>query len=178
MTVEIVSPPPIAHAETVSRARPAESLYDATRLGRSTSDASDASGVAGVVPVLAQDLALWKTLCAPPAADHADSTETFAAAGSASATDQPPTALEQLNIELTALIEATAQGDLDTCSFDLDLPGLGQLQGRLSLRRDRADMELRGLTPGMAAVLRSRRQELQQGLDQAVSGHDVNLFIA
>ena len=150
-------------------------MLDSADLG---SDSSDSPDAAGVVPVLAQDLALWTTLCATPSTDSANSAEAFAVAGSASVPDLSPTALEQLNIELAALVDAGAHGDIDSCSFDLDLPGLGRLQGRLSIRRDRADLELRALTPGMAAALRSRRHELQQGIDQAVDGHDVNLFIA
>lgn len=141
-------------------------------------DRCDTPGPADAVAAPAQDLALWATLCAPAAADPAGGAQTAAIAGDAPLGDAVRTAIEQLSMELGPLVGAGIHGGLDACSFDLELPGLGSLQGRLSVRRDRADMELRALTPAVAAALRSRRHELQQGIDQAAGGYDVTLFIA
>ena len=177
MNVETAPPPAPTPGGHRTGAPSAEARFDSHEVGTDPLDTTELDDAAAVP---AQDLALWATLCAaPPAADRPEDAEAFAAAGRMPAAELPLTAIEQLNVELAALVGAGAHGDLDTCSFDLELPGFGRLQGRLSIRRDRADLELRALSPGIAAALRSRRQALQQGIDQAVGGdHDVNLSIA
>lgn len=84
--------------------------------------------------------------------------------------------LDRLAAELGELADAQRTAPCDGCAFDFELPGLGRMEGRISIRRGHADLELHALRPGAAAALRARQHELQRKLDQA-SGGDVSLFI-
>lgn len=128
------------------------------------------------------DIALWTALCAAPVepefpGEGSAADELAATPSDPSLANAPVPAMQQLTEELKAQLDAGTGSGLDSCSFEVDVPGLGRLQGRMTLRRDRADLELRALTPGLAHALRMTRASLQAGVDQAVDG-DVNLFIA
>jgi hypothetical protein len=85
------------------------------------------------------------------------------------------TPLDPLAIELGEAVEAACLSRED-CTFDLDVPGFGRLEGRFSMRSGTADLELHALRPASAALLRGRQHELQRMVDRE-SGGDVNLFI-
>jgi hypothetical protein len=72
-----------------------------------------------------------------------------------------------------ARMASQARFDFD---FDIDMPVLGLLQGRVSIANGQADLELRACRPSAASLLRSRQSELQRLLERE-SGGDVNLFI-
>jgi hypothetical protein len=165
MNVDTASPPPPARNDHRPAPVPSGERFEEAGAAEATD-----SQAAAVPP---QDLALWRALCAVPSAAEQDPV----IAGCTPTQNATAAAMEQLSIELGALVDAGAHGGIEGCNFDLELPGLGRLQGRVSVRRDRAELELRALNPGTAAALRSRRHELQQGLDRAVDG-EVHLFIA
>jgi hypothetical protein len=60
--------------------------------------------------------------------------------------------------------------------FDLDLPVLGVLQGRVSIANGQAELELRACRPAAAAALRARQSELQRLVERECDG-GVSLFI-
>lgn len=123
-----------------------------------------------VTPQLAQDLA--------PLPDNFSQSPDAAAFADASRAGQAPGAapLDQLSVELRALVEMGA-GDLsEACSFHLEIPGLGRLNGRLAIRGGQAQLELSAARQSVAASLRSRQHELQRSVDQSSRG-EVNLFI-
>jgi len=123
-----------------------------------------------VTPQLAQDLA--------PLPDSFSQSPDATAFAAASRAGQAPGAapLDQLSVELCAMVEMGA-GDLsESCSFHLDIPGLGRLNGRLAIRGGQAQLELSAARQGVAASLRSRQHELQRSVDQSSRG-EVNLFI-
>jgi Flagellar hook-length control protein FliK len=123
-----------------------------------------------VTPQLAQDLA--------PLPDSFSKSPDATAFADASRVGQVPDAapMDQLSVELRALVEMGA-GDLsEACSFHLDIPGLGRLNGRLAIRGGQAQLELSAARQGVAASLRSRQHELKRSVDQSSRG-EVNLFI-
>jgi hypothetical protein len=68
---------------------------------------------------------------------------------------------------------ATARHRFD---FDIDMPALGLLQGRVSISNGQTDLELHACQPASAAALRARRSELQRLIDRE-SDCNVSLFI-
>lgn len=77
---------------------------------------------------------------------------------------------------LTAWVDEARVASLVRFDFDIDMPSLGLLQGRVSITNGQADLELRACRPSAASLLRSRQSELQRLLERE-SGGDVNLFI-
>lgn len=124
----------------------------------------------GVTPQLAQGLS--------PLPEIFSLSRDAVAFADASRADQAPGAapLDQLSVELRALVEMGA-GDLsEACSFHLDIPGLGRLNGRLAIRGGQAQLELSAARQAVAASLRSRQHELQRSVGQSSRG-EVSLFI-
>lgn len=126
-----------------------------------------APDAAGVVPLLQS---LFATMPAPPPEDVAFFTR------EAARVSVVPTQLDQLAVDLAEIIEAGRIGRSERCTFDLDVPGWGRLEGHISIQDGEADVELHALRPGAAAALRSRLHDLQRMVDSE-SGGDVNLII-
>ncbi len=84
--------------------------------------------------------------------------------------------LDQLAGELGEIIDKKGVGSREGCTFDIELPGLGRLQARVSIRAGQADLELSAARAASSAVLRSRLQELRRLVGRE-SGGDVNLSI-
>lgn len=85
-------------------------------------------------------------------------------------------ALDPLARGLTDLIDEGRVAAKASFEFDIDTPGLGLLQGRVSISNGQADLELRACRPASAAALRARQSELQRLIDRESDG-DVSLFI-
>src|SRR5204863_4241442 len=84
--------------------------------------------------------------------------------------------LKQLAGELGKLVADWNTTARDGCTFDIEVPGLGRLAGRVSVNAGQADVELQAMRTASGAALRARQQQLQRMLDRE-SGGDVNLFI-
>lgn len=91
--------------------------------------------------------------------------------------EMPGTApLDQLGDELRALVDAGGVESGESCKFELEVPGLGRLSGRIAMRGGQAQLELHAPRQAVAATLRARQQELQRSVDQCTRG-EVSLFI-
>lgn len=100
------------------------------------------------------------------------------AAEFAVAASPPSTSAASLDAMAMQLSELISEGraDGDSCSFDLEVPGLGRLEGRMTIRGPQAEVQLRAQRPSAAAILRERRHDLQH-LVQRESDGDVSLSI-
>ena len=125
-----------------------------------------------VVPQLAQPLVPYAASFGTFAS--ADVTDFALAANPQTALDAAR--LDQLAIDLGALVAGGPDGVGETCTFHLEVPGLGRMEGQVSMRNGQANVELHATRPQVAAALRSRQQEMQKSIDQASQG-DVTLFI-
>lgn len=114
----------------------------------------------------------WLLLAYPPPEDVA----VFAREASPHSAFVAP--MEHLALELGTHIEAEAArvSGPQGYTFDLEVPGFGRVEGRLLVRRGRADVELYVLRSDAAQALRARLPQLQKLLDRE-SGGDVNLSI-
>jgi len=129
----------------------------------------------------AADIALWSTLCvALPSRRDAVTSSSGSAPGTSPLPLSGESSLDDLDPlvgELGAQINSPSAEAGEACTFQLELPGLGSLSGRLTIRANQqVDLELKAMKPAVATALRARRQELQQGVDRSTE-RDVNLFI-
>jgi hypothetical protein len=129
----------------------------------------------------AADIALWSTFCvALPSGRDALTSLSGSALGTPPLPLSGESGLGEFNplvAELSAQINSPSADAGDACIFQLELPGLGSLSGRLTIRANQqVDLELRAMKPAVATALRARRNELQQSVDRSTE-RDVNLFI-
>jgi hypothetical protein len=126
-----------------------------------------------VIPQLEQGLAPGM---AAPAEFRSDSDDAATFASESGLQAQATAPLDQLAVELGALVDAGTLDGQESCSFELELPGLGRIDGRVSIRGGQASLELHATRSGVAAALRSRQHELQKSVEHAARG-EVKLFI-
>lgn len=132
--------------------------------------------VAPAAPVSMPDAAAIASLVDHPGKPCAERTDVLAFERTLAASSPKTAVIDRLTTELAEFAELGRLGACDSCAFELDLPGLGRMEGWVTIRRGHADLELQALRPSTAAALRARRHELQRRLDQA-SGGEVSLSI-
>jgi hypothetical protein len=138
----------------------------------------DSPDVGDTAPQQAPELAPEETVPMPPCQGFADASDAAAFASEVSAPSPAPAAawMASLAEGLGEHIEDGRTAPGMPCEFELDVPGLGHLAGRVSFGKGQADLELRASRPAAAAALRARSTQLQRLVDRE-SGGDVNLFI-
>jgi hypothetical protein len=130
---------------------------------------------------VAVDMAIWSALW-PTSPDEETGNRTCAAqterappapAAVARGLQEP----EFLAEEIGALVSSLGENAGDACTFQLDVPDLGSLYGRVTVRsHHQVDLELRALKPAVATALRARQRELQHSVSDSVE-RQVTLFI-
>jgi len=131
---------------------------------------SDRADGTNVVPLLQPMPQLFAALPAPPLDDVVTFRQDVARD---SAVALP---LDQVAAELSAAVGNDKAGSAEGYSFDFEVPGLGRMEGRVSVQGGLADVQLHVLQPAAATALRQKLSQLQDLVDRETGG-DVTLSI-